>query len=101
MEECFLYRLHLVRGDMLRTGPTAHEQEVVEEHFRYLKDLADKGVVILVGRTLNTDESAMGITVFRAESETAARQIMNNDPAIKNHVMTGTLFPFRIALRGN
>jgi uncharacterized protein len=101
MEECFSYTLHLVRGDMLRTGPTAHEQGVVEEHSRYLKDLTDKGVVIMVGRTLNTDESVMGITVFRAASEVAARQIMNNDPAVKNNVMTGTLYPFRIALRGN
>ena len=28
----FLYRLQLVRGDMLRTGPTDSEQAVVAEH---------------------------------------------------------------------
>jgi uncharacterized protein YciI len=86
---------------MLRTGPTAREQQVVEDHSQYLKDLADKGVMILVGRTLNTDENTMGLAIFRAASETAAREILNNDPAVKNNVMTGALFPFRIVMRGN
>jgi uncharacterized protein YciI len=41
-----------------------------------------------VGRTLNTDENTMGLAIFRAESEDAARQIMNADPAVKNSLMT-------------
>jgi uncharacterized protein YciI len=96
----FLYKLQLARGDMLRTGPTDSEQAVVAEHFAYLQDLNAQGVIILVGRTLNTDESTMGLTVFRAESEDAARQIMNGDPAIKKGVMTATLYPFRVVLQG-
>ena len=96
----FLYRLQLVRGDMLRTGPTDSEQAVVAEHFAYLQDLNALGVIILVGRTLNTDENTMGLTIFRAESEDAARQIMNGDPAVKKGVMTATLYPFRVVLQG-
>ena len=96
----FLYRLQLVRGDMLRTGPTDSEQAVVAEHFAYLQDLNAQGVIILVGRTLNTDENTMGLTIFRAESEDAARQIMNRDPAVKKGVMTATLHPFRVVLQG-
>jgi uncharacterized protein YciI len=53
-----------------------------------------------VGRTLNTDENTMGLTIFRAESEDAARQIMNRDPAVKKGVMTATLHPFRVVLQG-
>ncbi|HVO79955.1 MAG TPA: YciI family protein [Terriglobales bacterium] len=98
MEECFLYKLHLARPDMLRVGPTPQEAAVVEEHSRYLKELAAKGRIILVGRTLNTDETTMGLAVFRAESEAAAREIMNNDPAVKSSVMSATLFPFRVVL---
>jgi hypothetical protein len=56
----FLYRLQLVRRDLLRTGPTDSEQAVVAEHFAYLQGLHAQGVIILVGRTLNTDDSAMG-----------------------------------------
>jgi uncharacterized protein len=96
----FLYKVQLVRGDMLRTGPTPQEQAVVAEHFAYLQDLTARGVIILVGRTLNTDESAMGLAIFRAESEDAARQIMNNDPVVKKGVMTATLYPFRVLLQG-
>ncbi len=96
----FLYKLQLVRGDMLRTGPTPQEQAVVAEHFAYLQDLAVKGVMILVGRTLATDENTMGMAIFRAESEDAARQIMNGDPAVKRGVMHATLYPFKVVLQG-
>ena len=96
----FLYKLQLVRGDMLRTGPTPQEQAVVAEHFAYLQDLAVKGVMILVGRTLTTDENTMGLAIFRAESEDAARQFMNGDPAVKKGIMTATLYPFKVVLQG-
>jgi uncharacterized protein YciI len=96
----FLYKLLLVRGDMLRTGPTPQEQAVVAEHFAYLQDLAVKGAMILVGRTLTTDENTMGLAIFRAESEEVALQIMNGDPAVKKGVMTATLYPFKIVLQG-
>ena len=96
----FLYRLQLVRGDMLRTGPTDSEQAVVTEHFKYLQDLTAQGIVILVGRTLNSDENAMGLAIFRAESEDAARRTMNGDRAVKKDVMTATLYPFRVVFQG-
>jgi len=96
----FLYRLQLVRKDLLQTGPTAAEQAVTAEHFAYLKDLHGKGVIIFVGRTLTTDADAMGLAVFRADSEDAAREIMNNDPAVKKGLMTATLYPFKIVLQG-
>ena len=96
----YLYRLQLVRGDMLRTGPTESEQAVVAAHFAYLQGLHAQGVMILVGRTLKTDENAMGLAVFRAESEDIARQIMNDDPVVKRGVMTAMLFPFKVVLQG-
>ena len=96
----FLYKLQLVRGDMLQTGPTSEEQSVVAEHFVYLQDLTAKGRIILVGRTLTTDENTMGLAVFRAESDDEARAIMNDDPAVKKGVMTATLYPFKVVLQG-
>jgi uncharacterized protein YciI len=95
----FLYKLQLVRGDMLRTGPTDAEKAVTAEHFAYLQGLTAQGAIILVGRTLTTDETTMGLAVFRAESEDAARQIMNNDPAVTKGLMTATLYPFKVVLR--
>jgi uncharacterized protein YciI len=83
---------------MLVDGPTHSEEKIVSDHFGYLKDLNDRGVVILAGRTLNTDESSFGIVVFQAESTEAAQALMRSDPAVKNGVMRAELFPYRIAL---
>lgn len=97
-EQQFLYKLQLTRGDLLKTGPTSEEKAVVDKHDSHLKQLTRKGVVILAGRTLNTDETVFGIVIFRAASTDAARDIMNSDPAVKHGVMTATLFPFHVAL---
>ena len=83
---------------MLRDGPTEHEADVVGRHFTYLEQLVSSGVVMMAGRTLNSDESAFGIVVFRAPSETEARELMQNDPAVIEGVMRAELFPYSIAL---
>ena len=94
----FLYQLQPTRPDMLRDGPTEHEADVVGRHFSYLEELVSSGVVMTAGRTLNSDESAFGIVIFRAQSEMEARELMQNDPAVSGGVMRAGLFPYRIAL---
>ena len=94
----FIYTLKVTRLGQLTEGPTAEEQAIVSEHFAYLKDLTEKGVAILVGRTSTADADTFGIMVFQAASEAEAQEIMANDPAVKNGVMAARLFPFRIAL---
>lgn len=94
----FIYVLKPARLAMLTEGPTPEEVETVSRHFAYFQDLTAKGVMILMGRTQNNDESTFGIAVFEAEDESAARQIMENDPAVQGGVMTATLYPYKIAL---
>lgn len=94
----FIYRIQPTRPEMLSEGPTKVEQARVEEHFKYLEALLEDGILILAGRTVNTDPSAFGIVVFRAESDQAARQIMQSDPAVSSSVMRAELFPYRVAL---
>jgi len=94
----YIYRIQPVRDRMLADGPTDEESNIVSEHYDYLKELAGAGIVMLAGRTLNTDVSSFGIVVLLADSETKAREIMENDPAVKGKVMRAELFPFRIAL---
>jgi uncharacterized protein YciI len=94
----YLYRIQPTRLAMVTEGPTPREAEIVSAHFAYLKQLTADGVMILVGRTLNDDESTFGIAVFKAETEEAARAIMQGDPAVANGVMRAELFPYRIAL---
>jgi uncharacterized protein YciI len=95
----FLYKIQPVRPEML-TGETPEEEHTISEHFTYLKGLTEAGVVLLAGRTLNTDYSSFGIVVFTAGSEEEARQVMLNDPAVKQRVMRAELYPYRIALLG-
>ena len=83
---------------MLKEGLTETEERTVSEHFDYLKGLMEKGIVILAGRTQNTDYSSFGICIFKAESEEEARTIVQNDPAVKSRVMRAELFPYKIAL---
>jgi uncharacterized protein YciI len=99
MEEThfFVYRIYPARMAMLTEGPTSAEAAISRDHFNYLKRLFEEGVVVHVGRTLTTNEDAVGIVVFRAESEAAARAIMENDPGIKRGVhRPGGVFPYRV-----
>jgi uncharacterized protein YciI len=94
----WLYRVRPARPEMLAAGPTPHEAETVARHFAYLKDLTERGVVLLAGRTLTTDERTFGIVVFTADSEAAARALMDGDPAVAGGVMRAELYPFRLVL---
>lgn len=94
----YLYHIQVTRPEMLTDGVTAEERAIMTEHFAYLQRLTEQGVAILVGRTLTTGADSLGIAVFNASSDEEARDIMNNDPAVKEHVMHAKLFPFRIAL---
>ncbi len=97
----WLYVLKPTRLAMLTEGPTSAESDTVSRHFTYLENLTEKGVMILVGRTQNNDESTFGIAIFEAASESDARSIMENDPAVMEGVMSATLYPYRIALMRN
>jgi uncharacterized protein YciI len=94
----WLYYLEPARLGMVTEGATPEEAETVSRHFAYLKELTEKGVMIIVGRTQNKDENTFGIAIFEAEDEAAARKIMENDPAIIGDVMYATLYPYKVAL---
>src|SRR5215510_4233506 len=63
----WLYHLKPTRLGMLTEGPTIEEATTVTKHFAYLEDLTEQGVMILMGRTQNSDESTFGIAVFEAD----------------------------------
>jgi uncharacterized protein len=98
VEGCYLYRIQPIRPEMLTLGSTPIEDAIIEDHFAYLSDLSSRGIVLLAGRTLNTDPSSFGIVILKAESDDIARRIMIADPAVSKGVMRAEIFPFRIAL---
>ena len=93
----YLYKIQPTRAGFLIES-TPEENRIVSEHFDYLKNLSNRGVVLLAGRTLNTDRSSFGIVVFVAENDTEARNILENDPAVRAGVFRAKLFPYRVAL---
>lgn len=93
----FLYRIHPARPGFL-AGPTPAEEVSVGAHFDYLVRLARDGIVLLAGRTLNSDATTFGIVIFEASDADAARGIMRADPAVRDGVFTAELFPYRVAI---
>jgi uncharacterized protein len=97
----FLYKIQAVRPAMLTEGPTPEEARAVSEHFAFLERLTMKDVLLLAGRTQNSDYSAFGIAIFRAETEEAARALMAEDPVVQRRVMRAEIYPYRVALLGD
>lgn len=74
---------------------TEEEGNIMGVHFEYLKDLLDKGKLILAGPETT---GKFGIAVIEAESEDVARNIMMNDPAVSSGIVSPELYPFRVSL---
>ena len=94
----FLYKLKVVPRLIKPEAWTDVDNKIVEVHFKRLVNLMENGILITAGRTLNEDESSFGIVVIEVENEKEARQLMNDDPAVKDGIMTAELFPYRTAL---
>ncbi|MDR7112073.1 MULTISPECIES: YciI family protein [Microbacterium] len=92
----WLYRIVPSRPEMVAAA-TPDEQRIVGEHFAYLVALRDRGVLVIAGRTQET-EGTFGITIFEADDEPAAREVMNSDPAVAAGVFVASLHPYRIAV---
>jgi uncharacterized protein YciI len=96
-QQHYLYLIQAVRPAMVIES-TEWESRIVGEHFMYLKAQTENGVFCVVGRTLNSDYSTMGIGVLRANSEAEAWHIAEQDPAVINRVMRLDVLPFGIAM---
>ena len=95
----FIYVLKLVPRLLDEKNWTAQDHEIVGRHARRLQRLLKEGKVILAGKTLeNSDPSQFGIVILEVKTEQEARQIMEEDNAVKEKIMTAQLFPFKIAL---
>jgi uncharacterized protein len=74
---------------------TPEEQEIMREHFEYLKSLLEAGKLILAGPSL---EPPFGIIVLEAESEDEARRLVAADPSVAAGIQMPELHPFRASL---
>jgi uncharacterized protein YciI len=97
-QQQYLYQIVPTRPAMLTEGPTNAESGILQEHVVYLEHLADDDIVLLAGRTQTADDTSFGIVILLADSDTAAQDIVSNDPAVLHNVMRAQLFPYRIAV---
>jgi len=94
----YLYVLRPTRPEMISDGMTETEQNTVAAHVEHLQGLAESGVVRIAGRTLDTGKQTFELVVFMAASETEAQKLVDEDPAVRERVMTAELFSFRVAV---
>jgi uncharacterized protein YciI len=94
----FIYTIRPVRPEAFANGFTEKEKQRISDHFDYLKGLTGEGTVLLAGKTPNIPSRGFGIVILTAESEADARNVVDNDPAVRNNVFSAELFPFSIAL---
>ena len=91
----WIYFIHPPREDFAATMTDA-ESEAWGRHWVRIQRLYAEGLIVLVGPTLGTVNT--GIAIFEAPDEAAARQLMNEDPAIAQGFATGELRPMRVSL---
>jgi uncharacterized protein YciI len=85
------------RDDFI-TNPTEKDNEIMGEHFQYLKDLLAKEKLVLAGPVLN-EKKPMGILIFECDSLEEAEALLKNDPSVKAGIqIVNILEPFRLSL---
>jgi uncharacterized protein YciI len=92
------YVLKLTARMQAANAWTDMENGVIGQHFARLAKATDAGQVILAGRTTEALDKTFGLVIFEAESEEAARQFMESDPAVVANIMSATLHPYSVAL---
>jgi len=92
---------------MKATGPEFFKKtqepegkQLIDKHFKKLQALTQQGVILFSGHTLVTDETGFGIIVVRADSETEAQKIIDDDDLVKAGLVRGTVFPFQVVTSG-
>jgi uncharacterized protein YciI len=95
----FLYVLQLVPRLHEEQAWTDADHAAIGRHFAYLQAAAERGQVILAGRTAEPLDRTFGLAIFEAANEAAARTFMASDPALAEKIMTAELHPYRVAVR--
>ncbi|MDD1669144.1 MAG: YciI family protein [Methanomicrobiales archaeon] len=88
----FIETLRPKRENFIATM-TPEEKAVMGEHFAYNRRLFEEGKILFGGAAT---DGAIGIICLRVGSEREAREIFENDPAVKEGIGYPELHPFRV-----
>ncbi len=93
----YIYTVEASRLAMLNEA-NEEEKLILPQHYDYIRQLINDGAGVFAGAVSEKNSQHFGIVIFQAEDDTAAKDILHNDPAVKNRIMRGCLYPFRISL---
>jgi uncharacterized protein len=93
----FICVLHVVPRLYDDKAWTKDDSAVVDKHFARLKEAADRGQLILAGRTAESLDKTFGILVFEAKDQEAASEFVKEDPAVAAGLFIAELHPFSVA----
>lgn len=93
----YAYTVEASRLAMLN-NPTDEERQILSQHNAYVEQLMNTGVGIFAGSVSEKNSQHFGMVIFQVDDDTAAKSIVQNDPAVKARIMRGCLYPFRISL---
>ena len=74
---------------------TEHEEKIMTDHFHYLKDLVKQKKVLMAGPVF---EPVFGLIIVEAASKAEARELIENDPSVKEGMHTFKISPMRVSL---
>jgi uncharacterized protein len=93
-QKTYLYQNRLV--DMSKFGNMSDgEEQIIGEHFMYLKEALKRGQLIMAGPSVNGE---FGLVIYRAASMEDAQRFMEADPAIAQGLMAADVYEFRVSL---
>ncbi len=94
----YIYKLILEDRLFNEENWTEEDEKIVSDHFNNLLNLKKQNRLVLAGKTDGLDTNTYGIVIFTAESDEEAKTFMENDPAVKQGIMTGYLQRYNVAL---
>lgn len=97
----FLYHIQLSERYRQQENWDNAANATIGAHFKFLSDLHAQGIVKFVGKTdLGIEHpDNIGLAIFEAVDESAARELMQQDPAVQSGLMHMKILPFRSILK--
>jgi uncharacterized protein YciI len=100
MESYFLLQLKLAEKYSVEKNWTEIENDLITQHFHFLTNLANKGVLLFAGRT-NYDvghPDLEGFALIKATNLQTAEDILKADPAVVAGLQIANIHPFSLAI---
>ena len=91
----YIYILKLTKRLYDDHAWTDNDNQIVEQHFYRLKHDFELGIVLSVGRTEDPKDDGFGLVIYQVKDDLDAKKYMENDPAVKEGLMTATYFPYK------